>query len=91
MWDVKQKIRQLLESTGTTTGQLAAQMRERGDTTVQGSQIRRALLDEDGMPSPLWTRRLLMCLEILTEVQERQNSEIRAALKRADKALSQAV
>ncbi|MBP3884214.1 MAG: hypothetical protein J6D54_04650 [Olsenella sp.] len=90
MWDVKQKIRQLLDSTGTTTGQLAAQLRERGDTTVQGSQIRRALLDER-TPSPLWTRRLLTCLEILTEIQERQNSEIKAALKRADKALSQAV
>lgn len=89
MWDVKEKIKQLLESTNVTTGQLAKLMRERGDEKVQGSQIRRALLDEQP-PTMLWTNRLLLALEILTEVQEKQNAEIRAALRRADKALTQA-
>ncbi len=89
MWDVKDKIKQLLESTGTTTSQLANIMCERGDATVQGSQIRRAL-SEEGQPTALWSRRMIEALEILTEIQERQNSEVKHALRRADKALAQA-
>jgi len=89
MWDLKERIAQLLGSTGLTTGQLAQLMRERGDETVRGSQIRRELGSEKA-PTPLWQRRLMLMAELLTKEQERQNAEVQKAVRRADKALSHA-
>ena len=87
MWELKERIRRLLETTGMTTGRLAELMRSQGDATVRGSMIRRELASEEP-PTALWQGRLLRMAELLTKAQERQNERVLDALSRADEALS---
>ena len=88
MWELAQQIRQLLASTGLTQEQVADAISTES-RRVYHSQLSRALTQRE--PSPAQIRILMAAHEYLTGAQEQMNKKVQSQIKRASKALEEAV
>ena len=90
MWlDAQERIKALMESTRVNANELAQVVSEQTGTVVHRSEVSHALNDSRG-DTPKGRQILRVSLSYLTEVQENQTKEMRAALNRAQKALDAA-